>query len=155
MNDITGNAFPGWNTNSSNMKFTPEGGLAVRVINKTGGASIKGYIVEVSNTTDMGVKYTDDDDIDPFGIVYDTGIADGEYIWVIVSGIAEVYYGVAVTRATFSRVPVVADGLASGQAMNEALPVPPFSTDKHFQEIGHPIESIGAPGLAKTILHFN
>lgn len=141
---------------SENVQMTAEGGLAVKMINKTGAASIKGYICEPSDTTDNGVKYTDNDDIDPVGIMYSDGVPDGGEVFVVVAGIAEVYYATAVTRATFSRVPVVADGIAvAGQAVNEALPVPPFATDKHFQEIGHPIESRGTPGLAKTLLHFN
>lgn len=135
--------------------ITPEGGMAVELINKTGADSIKGYIVEPSSTVDNAVKYTDNGDVDPIGVVYSDGVADGGKILVVFSGLAEVYYGTAVTRATFSRVPVAADGVSAGQAVNEALPSPPFATDKHFQEIGHPIESRGTPGLAKTILHFN
>lgn len=152
---MIGNAVPWWNTQSALTKFTHEGGIAIRVINKTGDVSVKGYIVEPSDTTDNAVQITTNGDIDPIGIVYDGGVADGGLIWVVVFGIAEVYYGVAVTRGTFSRVPVVADGLNPGEAMNEPLPSPPFATDKHFQEIGHPIEATIAPGLAKTVLHFN
>ena len=82
---------------------------------------------------------------------------DGE-MWIVVGGIADVYYGGNVTRATFSRVPVAGDGgsySTQGWAINEALPTSPFATDKHFQEIGHPIESRTGAGLAKTIVHFN
>jgi len=139
---------------SSNVKLTPEGGIAVSMINDTGGLTIKGYIVEPSVSTDNAVKYTTDDDLDPIGIIYEAGVAIGEPVWVVVAGVADVFYGTAVTRATFSRVPVVADGVASGQAVNEALPSPPFATDKHFREIGHPLET-KASGLAKTVLHFN
>ena len=153
---IIGNAIPGWNTNSALIRFTPEGGLAVKMINKTGSASVKGNIVEVGKAVDESVILAGIDDPDPFGIMYDTGIVDGELVWVVVSGIAQVLYSTAVTRGTFARVPVTADGSATaGQAIAEALPTAPFSTDKHFQEIGHPIETIGAPGLALTILHNN
>ncbi len=153
---MTGNAAPGWNTNSAFMRFTIEGGLAIKLINKTGAVSIKGTIMEAEGTTDRGCELSGIDDPDPMGIMYDAGIADGDEVWVVVSGIAQVLYSTAVTRATFSRVPVAADGTATiGRAVNEALPTPPFATDKHFLEIGHPIESIGAAGLALTILHFN
>ena len=138
-----------------NGRLTKEGGFAVRVINKTGAPSVKGHILEAEGTTDNGVEKAGINDPDPFGIMYDNGVPDGGGCWMVVSGIAEVLYGTVVTRATFSRVPVTADGIAAGLAVNEALPAPPFSTDKHFMEIGHPIESIGAPGLAKTVLHFN
>lgn len=141
---------------SDGIKLTPEGGFAVKVTNKTGGASIKGYIVHASNTTDNAVRYTSNNNADPLGIVYESGIADGSEMWIVIGGIADVFYGTTVTRATFSRVPVAADGIAvDGQAVNEPLPTSPFATDKHFQEIGHPIESRGTSGLAKTILHFN
>jgi len=140
----------------SKVKFTPEGGLAVRVLNETGGPSIKGYIVEPGPSVDNSAKYTDGGDVDPIGVVYDADVPDGEYMWVVVSGIADVYYsGNDVVRATFSRVPTSGEALPDGHAINEPLPSPPFATDKHFQEIGHSLESISAPGLAKTILHFN
>ncbi|MCK4819851.1 hypothetical protein KA005_29065, partial [bacterium] len=129
--------------------------LAIRAINKTGGASVKGYIVEASDSVDNAVKHVGGDDIDPMGIMYNAGVADGDYVWVVVSGIAEVYYSGNVTRATFSRVPTTGEAITSGQAINEALPSSPFATDKHFQEIGHPLESRVGAGLAKTVLHFN
>ena len=134
---------------------TPEGGLAVLMVNKTGAASAKGYIVEPDGSVDEAIKLTADDDIDPIGVIYNAGIADGDLVWVVVSGIADVYYGGNVTRGTFSRVPVTADGYNAGEAISEALPTSPFATDKHFQEIGHPIESRVGAGLAKTVLHFN
>lgn len=140
---------------TTNVKLTSEGGIAVLLTNDTGGSSVKGYIVEPSSNIDNAVKYTTNGDIDPVGVVYESGIPNGEKMWVVIAGIADVYYGTIVTRGTFSRVSVLADGVATGQAVNEALPVPPFATDKHFQEIGHPLESRGTPGLAKTVLHFN
>lgn len=151
MGGVGGNQPP----SSGGAKLTPEGGFAIWVINDTGGVSVKGHIVEPSSAVDNGVQLTTDDDFDPVGIIYESGIDDGDGMWVIVSGIADVLYGTTVTRATFSRVPVTADGLNPGEAINEPLPSPPLATDKHFREIGHPIESRGTPGLAKTILHFN
>lgn len=135
--------------------FTPEGGLAIKVVNKTGAASIKGTILEAELTTDKGVELAEVGDPDPFGIMFSDGVADGKEVWMVVSGIAEVLYSTVVNRGTFSRVPASGEGGIDGQAINEPLPVPPFSSDKHFQEIGHPIESRGTPGLALTVLHFN
>ena len=146
-----GAKYPG----TAGARLTPEGGFAIKVINKTGAASIKGYIVEASATVDMAVQYVVGDDIDPIGIIYEPGVPDGSLMWVVVSGVADVFYTGNVTRATFSRVQTAAEGLTDGQAINEALPVPPFATDKHFQEIGHPIESRVGAGLARTVLHFN
>lgn len=141
-------------TNPRNTFLTPEGGIAVKLINATGAISIPGYIVESGGGEDNSVTYTTNGDIDPIGIIYNS-VSNGEFVWVVISGIADVYYGTSVTRGTFSRVPVAADGVPDGQAVNEALPTPPFATDKHFQEIGHPLESRATAGLAKTILHFN
>jgi hypothetical protein len=145
------------NGGSGNGKImlTPEGGLAVQVVNNTGASSVKGTIVEASKSVDNAVALAAVDDVDPFGIVYSDAVDDGENIWVVISGIAEVLYSTTVTRGTFARVPIAADGGQAGYAIAEALPVPPLATNKHFQEIGHPLESIGAPGLAKTVLHFN
>lgn len=140
---------------NANIFNTPEGGYAVRMVNDTGGVSEKGNVIEPSATVDKGASLITDGDVDPVGAVYNSGVPIGGYIWVVVSGIAEVKYGTAVTRATFARAPIVTDGVGAGLAVAEPLPTPPFATDKHFQEIGHPIESIGSPGLAKTILHFN
>lgn len=141
---------------NANTRLTPEGGLAIRMINKTGANSIKGSVLEVSLTTDNGVKLIDIDDIDPIGIIYDNNIPDGELVWVVVSGLAEVLYSTPVALGTISRCPAGGDASGTiGEAINEPLPAPPFATDKHFQEIGHPIEAIGSPGLALTDLHFN
>jgi hypothetical protein len=140
---------------NSQGKITPLGGYAIQMTNNTGGASKKGYIVEAESNSDNGVAYTQADDIDPIGIMLEEGIPDGDLVWVVVSGIAEVYYSGNVTRATFSRVSITSEALQPGIAVNEALPSPPFSTDKHFQEIGHPIENRTGAGLAKTVLHFN
>jgi len=141
--------------NSQNVFNTPEGGIAIRVINKTGAPSKKGYIVKIDDNVDNGVKYIPGGNPDPVGIVYTDGIQDGEYMYIVITGITDVYYATNVARGTFSRMSTIAEGKPDGQAINEALPVPPFSTDKHFQEIGHPLESITGPGLAKTIVHFN
>ncbi len=141
--------------NQKNTFITPEGGIAIRVINKTGAPSIKGYIVKADDNVDNGVEYIPADSPDPIGIVYSAGIPDGGYMWVVIAGITDVYYSGNVTRGTFSRAAVTADGVSAGVAINEALPVPPFTTDKHFQEIGHPIESRVGAGLAKTVVHFN
>jgi len=156
MSDLIGNTTPPWNTQSDNVKFTPEGGIATRVINDTGAPSIKGTVVHASPNIDNAVSLIPIDNPDPCGIVYDNGIPDGEYIWIVQHLKAEVLYSTPVTRGTFSRCPLAADGAGIvGRAINEVLPIPPFATDKHFLEIGHPTETIAAPGLAMTFIHFN
>lgn len=66
-----GNAAPGWNTQSSFVKFTEEGGLAVKLINDTGAPSIKGTIIHPSLTIDNAVSIIPIDNPDPCGIIYE------------------------------------------------------------------------------------
>jgi len=156
MNELIGNTTPPWNTQSINIKFTPEGGIATRVINDTGAPSIKGTIVHASPNIDNAVSLVPIDNPDPCGIVYDNGIPNGEYMWIVQHGKAQVLYSTPVTCGTFSRCPLSADGAGiAGQAINEALPTPPFATNKHFLEIGHSTESRATPGLALIFLHWN
>jgi hypothetical protein len=136
--------------------FTTDGGLAILMINKTGGASVKGYMVQGSPTTDNGFSLCVVNVPNPIGIVYDAGVADGGECWVVISGMADVYYNGNVTRNTFARGFITGDaGYVSGQALSEAVPTAPFATDKHFYEIGHPVASRTGAGLCLTALHFN
>lgn len=141
---------------NANTRMTPEGGLAIRVLNKTGAPSVKGTVLEAHTTISGAVKLADVDDIDPNSVMYDDGVPDGQYVWVVTGGKTPVLYSTTVALGTISRVSISGDGTATaGYAVNEALPTPPFATDNHFREIGHPLEAIGSPGLAMTALHFN
>ena len=140
------------------IKLTPEGGLAVRMVNKTGANSIKGSVVGVYNDSaiDNAVKNIVVNIPDPIGVMYENGVSDGFDVWVVVSGIAEVLFIGDTTRGYLARGFVGSDsGYISGYAISEALPTSPFATDKHFYEIGHVIESRVGAGLAKCIVHFN
>jgi hypothetical protein len=140
---------------NSKTAISPIGGYLVRLTNKTGGNTVKGYVIHPSITTDDAFELVPDDDPDPCGIIYEGGIADGEECWVVTRGFAEIYFESAVTRGKFVRSKVAADGGLTGVAVAEALPAPPFSSDKHFQEVGHAFQSIGGAGLARCLLHFN
>lgn len=135
--------------------FTPDGGLAYWVENQTGEVSVKGKLIEPSTTTDMAVQLIGLDDPDPIGVIFSSGIAVGKPILIVFSGLAEVLFGNTPTRAYFARNAQTGDGIAAGLAIAEPLPSPPFATDKHFLEIGHIMETKGAPGLAFVNLHFN
>ena len=153
---MIGNAILGWNTASVNLKFTLEGGLAIRLINKTGAPTVKGRGAEVNTALDNSVVLVPIDSVDCIGVFYEAGIADGELTWIIVAGIAEVLFINATTRQHFARVNITADASpVAGGIISEAMPTSPFATDKHFGEIGHVLETIGAPGLAKVAVHFN
>jgi hypothetical protein len=107
-----GNSF----SQSPYIKFTPDGGFAVRLINKTGGASVKGTIAHPYASADRSFDLCPDNEPDQIGIVY---------------------------------------GDDDGNAVAEAVPSSPFATDKHFQEIGHVLETTGGAGLALCLLHSN
>lgn len=143
---------------SGKILFTKEGGLAVRLINKTGAVSVKGTVVQPYNSTaiDNAVEKITQDIPDPIGVIYNDGIADGNYMWVVISGIADVLFIGNTTRGHFARGFISADvGYIAGYVLSEQVPVSPFATDKHFYEIGHIMESRVGAGLAKVILHFN
>lgn len=148
-------------SNAGKVAMTPEGGLAIRLTNKTGANSVKGYCVTASDTTSNAVKLVPVDAPNCIGVFYESDIADGSEAWVVVAGIAEVYFwggatGGNPTRGEFARTGLASDtGEIAGQAWSEPVPSTPFATDKHFCEIGHVLESRTGAGLAKTVLHFN
>lgn len=135
----------------SNTKITNEGGIAVRMLNKTGANSVKGSCVQISDTTDNGFKLTVTGGFTAIGFVYESGIADGSLCWVVVTGIAEVLIedSVATVRGDI----LIPSGTVAGRVMPQALP----TSAQHFQEVGHPIESksAGTNVLAKITIHFN
>jgi hypothetical protein len=138
--------------------FTPEGGLAIGMINKTGAVSIKGMTVDIYRATaiDGAVDYTTQGVPDCIGAIYDAGVVDGGLMRVVVAGIAQVMFVNAATRGYLARTFIAADNnYEAGKALSEAVPSAPFATDRHFSEIGHIIESTSAPGLARVVLHFN
>jgi len=140
----------------ANSGFTQDGGLYISLINKTGAVSVKGTVVDANSALANSVKKILQDIPDAIGVIYEDGIADGSYVKVIVSGIADVYFIGNTTIGHLARTFVAGDGdFVTGQAKSEAVPSTPFVSDEHFCEIGHVIEARTGAGLAKTVLHFN
>ena len=140
---------------TSLVKFTPLGGLAIKLINGTGAVTAKGYVV-TPGATDGEVILLPIQVPAAIGVFLDDGVEDGELAWVVVSGIAEVYFIGDVTAGQLARTGLTVDiGEVAGQALAEDLPTSPFADDKHFAEIGHTLESRTGAGLAKCVLHFN
>ena len=131
--------------------LTKEGGIAMWFINDTGAPSVKGTVVDPSANIDMAVAIEAIGDIDPVGIMYSDGIPDGEYVLVVVAGIAEVLVDAAtpVTRQYWA-------GTSDTTAGRAQVRISPPATITHDQEIGHFFESkVGGPDvLAKIIVHF-
>ena len=139
---------------SPKVMMTPEGGIAVRLTNKTGSASVKGTVIAASSTTDNAFALQSNE-YDAFGVVYEAGIADGQECWVVVFGIAEVLLK-DTTASTRGYIALCAD--TDGRFIATAPSgSPPMATDTHFKEIGHVIESKGAGTdvLCKCVIHFN
>jgi len=136
--------------------LTPEGGYAVLLTNRTGAASVKGTIISTSPDYDNAVRLCPVDSPAPVGIIYETGIADGSNVWVVVSGIAEVLFVNNVERNWLARMSRSDDTTSeAGKGWGEILPSPPFATDKHFMEFGHILETKTAGSLTKCLIHFN
>lgn len=138
------------------VKLTPEGGIAVKLTNKTGSASVAGNVVSAHGSVNNAVALIVKDVPAPIGVFYESGIADGAEAWVVVAGIADVYFTGNVSLGNIARGFITADGASyvAGQALNDTIPNP-LSDDKHFYEIGHCLAARTGAGLAKVCLHFN
>lgn len=135
---------------------TGESGLAIKLLNGTGGNSIKGYLCDASTTTNFAYRHATINELDVFGICLEAGIANGNPTWIATQGKVQVYFSGNTTRGHFARVGATADtGEVDGQAISEAIPSTPFATDNHFREIGHVIEARTGAGLAMCVIHFN
>lgn len=155
---MIGNASPGWNTNSAFMKFTPEGGLAVKLINKTGANSVKGTVVTLSTSTERAVDINPADDDEAIGIIYDDDILDGEFVWIVIQGLVDILIqdGQIATVGYWVRTSITQPGRAD--ITNAGPPgggIP--QADIHFRELGHCQESksSGTDVLARCIIHLN
>ena len=142
----------------NNIAITDEGGLAVKMINKTGAASVKGTLVEASTAQDFAFGLTGATDFMPIGVVYESGVADGDPCLVVTYGIADVLLedSTASTHGNWVKSSDSAGGRADASAA-----VPPgggvAELTQHSREIGHCLESKGAGTnvLARCFIHFN
>ena len=138
--------------------LTPEGGLAIKLLNKTGADSVKGTLVNASDTTDEAFALSPADCICPIGVVYQDGRADGELTFVVISGVAEVLLedSTAATKGYWVRTSTTQIGRADATTQ-----LPSGGTiaaiHEHMSEIGHCIKSAeaGTDVLIKIIMHFN
>lgn len=135
---------------------TGDSGNIITLINKTGEVSVKGTVVCPSATVDLAVQKIVEGVPDPIGVIYEDGIADGQPVRIVKSGIADVLFIGSTTRKHIARGFITGEnGYVAGKALSEAVPTSPFASDKHFYEIGHVLESREGAGLAKVELHFN
>ena len=136
--------------------FSPEGGVLIKMTNKTGSSSVKGSLVVPYEATaiDNAFALTTADEFDCIGVVYEDGVADGSECYVVCSGIAQVLLqdSTASTRGYWARTSTTTGGRADCTTV-----AAPGLILQHFAEIGHCIESqtAGTNVLAKVMLHFN
>lgn len=133
------------------VRITEDGGIAIKLT--AGENLVKGNIVYVSAANT--VKKCLQNNPDVIGVVY-ISANNATNVWVVVSGVAYVYFTGNTTPGHIARGFVTSDGgYVAGQALSEAYPTSPFASDKHFYEVGHVIEARTGAGLAKCVLHFN
>ena len=133
---------------------TGERGFLIKVTNGSGGASVKGTILAASTTADNTV-IVEANGYDPIGVCAESGIADGQPMWMWCNGsMAKVLFKDA-TAATRGNVALCDD--VDGRAYDIAVPNANPVVAEHFREIGHVCESAegGENVLACVFLHFN
>lgn len=133
--------------------MTPEGGLAIRLTNDTGAASVKGSLVSASPSTD-GSFILQNNEYDTIGSVYEDGVPNGNSCYVTVTGVADVLIkdNTVITRG---HVAMASD--VNGRAIGMAVPSGNPAQNDHWKEVGHFIEGCeaGTDMLCKAVLHFN
>jgi hypothetical protein len=154
----------GFVSSAAAMRVNERGGMMVRYTNKTGAASVKGTLV-TTGSENFGVvtcAWISGTQGAPtcIGAIYEDGVADGDLVWVVISGPAQVLLQDS-TPATVGYFAKTSDDSGSnGRAdCQNAAPIGGFLTvdNDHFQEIGHVMEtkSAGVDVLCWVNLHFN
>lgn len=133
---------------SESIRMTTEGGFAVLLTNNTGGASIKGQVLEPSTTVDNAVETAAINAVDPMGVFYESGVADGDEAWVVISGLVDIL----IDAGGSTRGDWLGTGATGGSAVSSNSPP---AAPTHFQEIGHSLETRVGAGLARAVFHFN
>ncbi len=143
---------------TTKVRITVLGGIAIKLTNKTGANSVAGQLVQADTANNDAVKLTGIDEEETIGVFYESGVSDGSEAWVVISGIADVAMedDTTATRGNWVRTSITEAGYAD--ATNAAPPSP--AAFSHFNEIGNCIETVTATGigthiLARCVLHFN
>ena len=125
--------------------------LAERLVNRTGGPSVRGQVVSAHTTVDS--VQLQSNEFDAFGVMLETGVPDGQYCWVQLGGKCQMLLKDG-TAATAGHVVFAAD--TDGRCITAAIPSPP-NADSHFKEVGHCIQSAnaGTNVLIWVVSHFN
>jgi len=134
---------------NSYCKITAEGGLAIQVTNKTGAHSVQGTIVSIKSGVDMCAELTPVDATHCLGVVYNAGVPDNVYMWVVIAGLADVLMKNDATLGQQCRIPLNTDtGEVAGYAMADAQ-----AATASVYKIGDILETKTADTLCKVLLH--
>jgi hypothetical protein len=92
--------------------FTTDGGYYVTLTNKTSAASVKGTIVMAAAGTGNAVDIATANTPFSLGVIYESGVADGSPVKVVVSGRAQVLLrdGSGATRGYWCTISNLTDG---------------------------------------------
>lgn len=134
--------------------MTSIGGFAVKLTNQTGSNSVQGQLIKADTASDDAIILTGALDDECFGVFLDSGVANGSEAWVVVAGIVDIAMEDD-TAATHGNWVTVSSEAGYANATSLA-PVPA----RHFEEVGHCIETVAAGGagthiLARCVVHFN
>ena len=131
---------------------TSEGGVYETFKNSTTGTSVKGTIVVASTTDPGGVSAAPAGSVSPIGVIYESGIAQGQNVKVVTYGKAEVLLASDQTSHTGYWCGV--SSLENGRMYQ--IEDAPIGTSSHSQEIGHSLQTVSTVGeLSLVQLHFN
>lgn len=131
--------------------ITQYGGIAKRVINKTGGLSVYGeYVVPYSSLDDAVQLGTDSYAF--LGTIYEAGVPDGSPMWVVTEGVA--HYLLEASSASTRGQIIFPHPTAPGRVITSAVPSPP-NADQHFKEQGHCRQTVAAGNLFLGFIHKN
>jgi len=132
-----------------NVIFTPLGGLAIRMSNKTGSTISKGVLVKASTIDDNAVVLATSTDAIVMGVAYDD-ISDGSEGWIVISGIAEVlpFSDDTPAKGDIVRIHSSQDGIGDFST------TPSSTFELHSREIGYCVKSAEMGQLARVILRF-
>lgn len=130
--------------------FVAEGGMYETFINNTG-LSVKGTIVIASTSVYNGVDIAPADSEMAIGVIYESDIANGSPVKVVVSGKTQVL--LKNTTAASNGYWCGVSDVAGRMYQKSSAP----STTEHSREIGHSVESkaSGTNVLSLVQIHFN
>lgn len=137
----------GNDTIEETVKFTPLGGLAVKVTNKSGSTLSKGKLVQASAADDNAVVLATGNEA--IGVIFED-ISNNTDGWIVVAGIAEVlpYTDDTPTRGDIVRISPDHAGNGEFSATSST------DIDAHSREIGYCIKSGSMGSMAKVVLQF-